>query len=70
MYICLHVKYLPFLSDLKKKNFMDRLSKKNTQISNCMKIRPLEPRTDGRTVGGADSHNEVNSRFLQFWESA
>jgi len=43
--------------------------RKNAQISNLMKIRPLEAElfhADRRTV----SHDEANSRFSQFCERA
>jgi len=43
--------------------------RKNSQISKFMKIRPMEAElfhTDGRT----DGHDEANSRFSQFCDSA
>jgi len=55
---------------MKLEYFLDKISK-NDQISNFMKIRPLgaellygDKETDGRT------HEEANSRFRQFCESA
>jgi hypothetical protein len=49
-------------------DFFDSFSK-NTQISNFMKIPPVGSelfRADGQT----DKHEEANSRFSQFCESA
>jgi hypothetical protein len=49
-------------------NFLDRFSN-NPQISNVMKIRPVEAElfhSDGRT----DRHDEAYSRFSQFCERA
>jgi hypothetical protein len=61
--------------------FSRQIFLKNPQISNFMKIRPVEAglfhadrrtagRTDGRTDGQKNRHDEANSRFLQFCESA
>jgi hypothetical protein len=53
-------------------NFLDSLSK-NTQISNIMKIRPVESelyQADRRTDGRTDRHDEANSRFSQFCQYA
>jgi hypothetical protein len=47
--------------------------RKNTQTSNFMKIRPVVAElfhTDGQTEGRMDRHDEANSRFSQFCESA
>jgi len=59
-----------FLSDFNETCFLDSVSK-NTQMSNFVKIRPVgaelfhaDRRTDGRT----DTHEEVNSRFSQFFK--
>ena len=38
----------------------------NTQISNFMKIRPVEPSCSRRTGGQTDRHDEANSYFCQF----
>jgi hypothetical protein len=73
VYIGLRAKY-PSLSDFNKAGiFSTNIRKKNTQICNLMKIRPVGAEsfdvnewTDGRT----DRHNEVNSRFSQFCERA
>ena len=49
-------------------NFLDRFSK-NREISNFMKIRPIGTESfhaDRQT----DGHEETNSRFSQFCESA
>jgi len=51
MYIDLHVKYLLFLSDFDKTWILQTEFRKNTQISNFMKIRPVGAelfRTDGQ----------------------
>jgi hypothetical protein len=51
-----------------KLDFLRGISK-NSQISNFIKIRPMEAElfhTDGRT----DGYDEANSHFLQFYESA
>jgi hypothetical protein len=69
MYVRLHVKYPLLLSDFNETwTFLNRI-KKNTQISTLMKIRPVGAElfhADGR----ADGHDEVDSRFWQFCESA
>ena len=43
---------------------------KNTQISNLMKIRPVEAELFHAEDKRADRHGEANSRFSQFCESA
>jgi hypothetical protein len=51
-------------------NFLDRFSK-NIRISNIMKIHPVGAElfhADGQT--DKDRHDEANSRFSQFFESA
>jgi hypothetical protein len=52
MYICLHLKYLLFVSDFNETQiYSDRFSK-NTLISNLMKMRPVGGELlhgDGRT---------------------
>jgi len=53
--IGIHVKYPLFLSDFQEINFLN--FRKNTQISNFMKIHSLGAEffhTDGRTDGQAD----------------
>jgi hypothetical protein len=69
MYIGLHVQYPLFCQILMKLEFSGQISKKNTQISNFMKIRPVEAElfhADGQT----GRRDEANSRFSQFCESA
>ena len=71
MYISLHVQYPFFLSDFNETWIFSTVffSKKNTQISNFIKIRQVEAElshADRRT----DRHDEANSRFSQFFESA
>ena len=54
-------------------NFQDKFSK-NTQILNFMKLRPVGQscymRTDERRGRRTDRHDEANSRFSLFCESA
>jgi len=53
-------------------NFLNNFSK-NIQISNFMKIRPVEAElyhADRRTDGQEDRHDEANSGFSQFCERA
>ena len=65
MYIGLHVKYPLFLAAFNGSwIFLTDLKKKN-QISNFMKIRRV-----GNGSFHSDRHNEANSRFSQFSESA
>jgi len=57
---------ITFLSDFIKTKIFDRFSKKNTQMPNFMKIRPLGCElfhADGRTDGQRHWHDEANSRF-------
>ena len=50
-------------------NFLHRFFK-NTQISNLMKICPVEARCSMRKDGQAERHDEANSCFSQFCECA
>jgi len=53
-------------------SFLDRFSK-TPQISNFMKIRPVEAElfhADGRTDGRTDRQNEANDRLSQICERA
>ena len=57
-------------------NFLDRFSK-NTPMCNFIKIRPLGPeifyvdrKTNGKTDGWTDRHDEANNLFLQICGSA
>ena len=71
MYIGLHVKYPFFLSDFNKIVSTD--FRKNTQISNFMKIRPVGVEllhADGQMDGRMEGHDEANSCFSKFCESA
>jgi len=73
MYIGLRVKYPLFLSDFNKTWIFSADFRKNTQISNFMKIRRVGAelfRADGRTDGQTDRHDEANSRFSKFFEHA
>jgi len=74
MCIGIHVNYRLFLSDFNKKlNFLERFSKDFPQNSNFMKIRPFadEVAPCGRTQRDRrERHDEVNTRFWQFCESA
>ena len=49
-------------------NFVDRFSK-NTLVSNITKTRPVGAELL-HAVGRTDRHNEADSRFSQFYESA
>jgi hypothetical protein len=49
-------------------NFLESFSK-NAQISNFMKIAPVEAQLFPAD-GWADRHNEANGRFSQFGEGA
>jgi hypothetical protein len=72
MYIGLHVKCPLFLSDCNETRILSGFSK-NSQISNFMKIRPVEAEflhADGRTDGHTNRHDEANSRFSKFCERA
>jgi len=71
IYIGLLVQYRLFLSDFNvtwifRRDFKnEKKKKKNIQIPNFMKIRPVRTKlshADRQT----DRHNEVNSRFSQF----
>jgi hypothetical protein len=67
-YIGRYVKYLLFFSHFNRTWFLDRFVK-NVQISNFVKTSPVGaelPNSDGRT----DGHDEANSHFSQFFESA
>jgi hypothetical protein len=64
MYIGIHVKYPLFLSDCNETWIFSKYCRKNTQISNFMKIRSL-----GRELFCADRH-EANRSFSKFWERA
>jgi hypothetical protein len=64
MYIDLRVKYPLFLLDLNETlNFLNRFSK-NTDVSNFMRTRSVGAELFMRTT---DRHDEVNSRFSQFF---
>ena len=49
--------------------FIDRFSK-NTQISNFINILSVGAQVFMRTDGETDRHDEADSRFSQFCESA
>ena len=67
MFIDIHAKYPLFSSDFNKNlNFLDRFSE-NTQISNFMKIRPVEAELF-HANGQMDRHDEANSRFFRNFE--
>jgi hypothetical protein len=68
MYIGLHVKY-PLISDFNASLIISTDFSKNSQVSNFMKIPPVEAElfhTDGRRV----RTDEANSHFSQFCENA
>jgi hypothetical protein len=53
-------------------NFLN-ISSKNTQISNFMEIRQVGAElfhAEGETAARTEKHDEANSRFSQFSESA
>ena len=56
-----------------KLEFSRQILKKNTQISNSMKIRPMGAElfhVDRQTDRRANRHDEGNSCFTQFYERA
>jgi hypothetical protein len=65
MYIGLHVKYPLFLSDCNETWILSTDLRKNTQISNLIKIHPV-----GAELFHADrqTDRQVNNRFSQFFE--
>jgi hypothetical protein len=67
MYIGLHVTYPLFSSDFNETLIFSTNFRKNPQIQNFMKIRPLGA-TLFHTGGQADRHGEANKRFSQFRE--
>jgi hypothetical protein len=73
MFIGLHVMYTLFLSDFNKPRIFSTYFRKNPQISNLMKIRPVEAElfhADGQRDGQMDRHDDANSRHSQFCERA
>ena len=72
MYIGLHVNCPLVLSDLNKSRIFPTYLKKNSQISNFMKILPVEAELfhgDGKT-DRQKRHDNTNTGFLQFCERA
>jgi len=70
MYIGLHVKCRLLLSDCNETGIFSTDLPKNTQISNLIKILPVEAEfihADGRKVRQADMR-KANSRFCEFRE--
>ena len=65
----LHVKYTLFLSDFNESRIFSTDFRKKTYISNLIKIRPAGAELFHADEMG-DEHDEVNSRFSQFFESA
>ena len=55
MYICRHVKYRLLLPDFNKTPIILKDIRKNTQISNFMKIRPV-----GAELSHADGRTDLN----------
>jgi len=73
MYSRLHVNHSLLLSDFNETSIFSTTFRKNTQISNCMKIRPVGGElyhADRRTNGQEGRHDEADSGFSQFWERA
>jgi hypothetical protein len=78
MYIRYHVKYTLFSSEFNKcYNFLNRgFKKKNTQILNFMKIRPVGSRvvpcgqTERQTYRQKHRHDEGNNRFSEILRRA
>jgi hypothetical protein len=68
MYILLHVKYHLFLSGLNEIYFSNKFTK-TPQITNFVKIHPLGAELF-HAGGQTERHDEANSRFSQFCESA
>jgi hypothetical protein len=64
MYIGLHVKYPFFLSHFMELGFSRHIFEKPSSTK-FKKIRPV-----GTELFQADGHDEVNSRFWQFFERA
>jgi hypothetical protein len=63
IYIDLHVQYPLFLSDFNKLQFSQQILEKS-QISNFTKIHAVGAKFHTGTQ--KDTHDEANSRFLQF----
>ena len=66
MYIRFHVNDCQILMEIETSRFS-----KNTQISDCMKIRPAGPEffhAKGRTDRQTDRHDEANIRSKQVCE--
>ena len=66
MYIGLHVKYPLFLSDFNETRVFSTDYRKNTQIPNFVKIRPVGaklPHAGGRTDRQTQIHDELKSLF-------
>jgi len=73
-YYYYYVKCQLFLSGLNESwiFLLDRVSKKNIQISNFMKVRPLGAQLnhpDGQADGGTHRHDAEESRFSQLCRS-
>jgi hypothetical protein len=69
MYVGVHVSTLYSCPILMKLEFFSTIFRKNTQIINFMKIRPVEAELF-HADGCMDRHDRANSRISQFCESA
>jgi hypothetical protein len=65
----LHVKYPLFLLDYNDTRIFSTDFRKILKYQND-KIRPVESSCSMRMDGQTDTHDDGNSRFSQFWESA
>jgi len=64
MYLCLHVKYLLFLSDFNAGQIFEKYS--NVRFNEILPVGAELFHTDGRTDRQTDRHDEASGHFSQF----